>query len=769
MIIYTVTLSPYVDGIFNNGFSRQFLAKTEGTDYGDGVYCNVRLRDSYVRWSNYRSQGSVILKMDYDENLLNRFLIFDRKLASEIYGDCSIKNQVYSLFGEDADKVYRDFTYIMKAYPDTRQHFDGRTAGLLQVLLRPARRGDLMRALPPEDRGRKVRSEYEHLFKKHNIGGVIYTGGKDGLCLVAYDFSTCRPFEVSYDGGKTWRKKEFKGFQNDVHKKFGTLYKHIDYPIRINIDGDVLEVARVQKDNGKYNYIETQSGEELSPIDFDFATSMNPNNGVFEITYNGEDYKACLDGFFVSDEEFEAWDGHAFEELSMLDGNEEQDEPQTIMYGKYKLPTLAELDDENYLSVYHATQPHAINNLFQFGFDREYLKVMAYGRGIYTTPTPEQSRRLQGSYGPAMLRCKVIGGYDGMLILDRSTAQRVYGNKCHILDQLKTILPEDKAKELYHKCGEYTNSYAREAGEYGIKGVIYPWSGVIAYLFFDISCLIPYSVSYDGGRTFEKKINDKTLERFMTSVDVDYRFGYKYAAIDKAVTIDRKKLYGENVEPTGFARVKKKNGKYNYVEIKSEEEISPIDFEYATSINPQTGLFKITYNGEEYDACIYGFFVNEEELEAFDGHEFHELKLLDENIMAKKNTIRLTESDLKKVINETVKRVLREDYDEEWCYVEDEEFGNMGDDFQNYEVPYKYSMGGVDHRILPEIEGNPWENLDYTTEDGDDITNDRYFMYAQKYPIEAIKKVFGWDEQRKHFPTLNGKQHMVLYAIMNKL
>ena len=40
MIIYTVTLAPYVDGIFNNGFSRQFLAKTEGTDYGDGVYCN---------------------------------------------------------------------------------------------------------------------------------------------------------------------------------------------------------------------------------------------------------------------------------------------------------------------------------------------------------------------------------------------------------------------------------------------------------------------------------------------------------------------------------------------------------------------------------------------------------------------------------------------------------------------------------------------------------------------------------------------------------
>lgn len=661
MIIYSVTLAPYVDGIFNNGFSRQFLGDTEGTDYGNGVYCNIHLRDSQIRWQNYRHKQSVILKMDYDVSLLNRFLIFNEKLASQVYGECSIQNQVYSLFGEDANKVWRDFSNIMKHDSEARRHFSGgRTAELLQVLLRKARRGDLMRFLPPEDRNRNVRAEYEHLFKKHNIGGVIYTGGKDGLCLVAYDFSTCQPFEYSPDGGRTWIKKEYKGVRVDVHKKYGGLYKTIDYPIRLEIGEEYLEVARVQKKDGKYNYIETQSGEELSPIDFDFATSMDPKSGVFEITYHGENFKACLDGFFVSEEEFDAWDGHAFDELALLDEEEgqEQEKPQDVMYGKYKLPTLAELDDDSYLSVYHATQPHAIDNLFKFGFDREYLNVMAYGRGIYTTPTPEQSRRLQRSYGPAMLRCKVIGGYDGMLILDRSTAQKVYGNKCDILDQLKTILPEDKANELYRKCGTISNNYANLAGEYGIKGMIYPWSGVIAYLFFDISCLIPYSVSYDGGQTFEKKVNDKTLERFMTSVDVDYRFGYKYAAVDKAITIDRKKLYGENVEPTGFARVKKKNGKYNYVEIKSEEEISPIDFEYATSINPNTGLFKITYGGKDYDACIYGFFVNEEELENFDGHEFHELKQLDESLMRQQNVIRLTETQLKNMIRETLKELL---------------------------------------------------------------------------------------------------------------
>ena len=132
--------------------------------------------------------------------------------------------------------------------------------------------------------------------------------------------------------------------------------------------------------------------------------------------------------------------------------------------------------------------------------------------------------------------------------------------------------------------------------------------------------------------------------------------------MEKAVTIDRKKLYGENVELTGFARVRKKNGKYNYVEIKSEKEISPIDFEFATSINPKTGLFKITYNGKDYDACIYGFFVNEEELEAFDGHSFDELKLLDESIVTKKNVVKLTESNLKRIISETIKEIIKSTY-----------------------------------------------------------------------------------------------------------
>ena len=62
-------------------------------------------------------------------------------------------------------------------------------------------------------------------------------------------------------------------------------------------------------DDGKYNYIDIQDGSEISPIDFDSVTLMNPDDGSFQIEYNGAFFDACLDGFYVDDE------GYTFDEL----------------------------------------------------------------------------------------------------------------------------------------------------------------------------------------------------------------------------------------------------------------------------------------------------------------------------------------------------------------------------------------------------------------------------------------------------------------------
>ena len=78
-----------------------------------------------------------------------------------------------------------------------------------------------------------------------------------------------------------------------------------------NIDGEITGFSKVQKHNGKFNYIDIQTGEEVSPIDFDSCTLINPETGMFQVEYNGEFiHNACLDGFY--DEQGEE---HTFDEL----------------------------------------------------------------------------------------------------------------------------------------------------------------------------------------------------------------------------------------------------------------------------------------------------------------------------------------------------------------------------------------------------------------------------------------------------------------------
>ena len=43
--------------------------------------------------------------------------------------------------------------------------------------------------------------------------------------------------------------------------------------------------------------MDINSGEEFSPIDFDSATLINSDDGMFQIEYNGMFFDACPDGF----------------------------------------------------------------------------------------------------------------------------------------------------------------------------------------------------------------------------------------------------------------------------------------------------------------------------------------------------------------------------------------------------------------------------------------------------------------------------------------
>ena len=635
MYVYRVGYKAQIESIFNHGYSRQFLGDNEGTDYGNGVYCNIDISDSLNRLRN--TPKGCIFKCEI-LNGLNRYLIFNEKYAKETYGaKYTIKDQVYQLFPKHvADDVWNDFSEIMRRSVSAREHMRGRTAELLQCLLSPRR-------------GATKRAKYEKLFTQYNIRGAIYRGLKDGLCLVAYNFSECIPVSYSLDGGRTFIKKEFKGDKVDVQKTYSLSYKKVDYPVNVKTDdGQEFGFSRVLKNNGKFNYIEIESGEEISSIDFDSCTLISNDaiNGKFRLEYNGKFYKACIYGFYDENHvphDFEELDtiannndmnfddlnfesvnvgkfenilseafNNAMKELGLITENSFDE----VKYLDYEIPTEKEIESPNFVSIYHVTPKESVDGIFKFECDREFncKNGNVFGAGVYATIDVNNSRHLWGSYGDAMIQFKLIGGFDRFIVLNKQMAKKIYGNNDRLIDQLKTMFPTDLAEELYRKHGNSVRSYSTVAGKYNIRGAIYDWNGLVAVLPFDFTSVIPYAVSYNCGKSFIKKFNKDVIERALSSIDVEYRYGHLYKHVMKAI-----KGYNIDGEITGFSKVQKHNGKFNYIDIQTGEEVSPIDFDSCTLINPETGMFQVEYNGEFiHNACLDGFYDEQGEEHTFD-------------------------------------------------------------------------------------------------------------------------------------------------------
>ena len=657
MYTYTVGKKSQIDGVFNNGYSRQFAGDAEGVDYGIGVYCNISYndketpRESLARYS--RDPYNNCIFRNELRGGLNRFLIFDEGFARKVYGErYLIKDQVYTLFPREvADDLWADMVRYMKM--DTSRegngnHMNGRTAGLLQFMMSKYLRGNV--ANP---------AKYESIFGKYNVRGAIYRGRADGFCMVVYNYDEIIPVGYSVDGGKTYIRKNVKYTYPDVVRRLKHLYKKVDFPIAIQGDDKTYYFAKVQKNNGKWNYIDASTKCEISVVDFDSCTSINPSNGMFQIEYRGKFFDACPDGFCTEDGEW-----HSFEDLPLYQGSDDEfddldeetkrfneilknsiknvlkeyktyanilseditteNDMDEISYYHYNVPSPAYFNSPEVPSIYHVTPRQNVDSIFKFGFDREFLSTYAYGKGVYAAYDVENGKHQLGAYGDAMIQLKLVGGYDRFLFFTQNgyggsnierIAKKQYGNKTSIFDQLKSFLPYRDAEELYSKCRENIASYASYASKYHLRGAVYQWGSTIAVLPYDFSTVVPYAVSFDGGQTFKKKFNDITWERFLTNIDVEWRYSRKYKKIEKAIL-----GYNTSGEKTGYAKVKKMNGKWNFIDIQTGNEELPIDFDSLTSINPDNGNFQAEYKGQIFDACFDGFYDNNGE-----GHTWDEL------------------------------------------------------------------------------------------------------------------------------------------------
>lgn len=649
MFTYTVGKKSQIDSVFTYGYSRQFAGDAEGVDYGIGVYCNISYndketpRESLARY-NRDPRGNCIFRNELKGGL-NRFLIFDERFAKQVYGEhYLIKDQVYTLFPKEvADDLWKDIVRYMKMDTSSSgngNHMKGRTAGLLQYMMSKHLRGNV--ANP---------KKYESIFGEYNVRGAIYRGMSDGFCMVVYNYDEIKPVAYSIDGGRTYIKKNVKYTYPDVVRKLKRQYKKVDYPIAIECEGEIFYFAKVLKQNNKYNYIDATTNKEISPVDFDSCTSINPENGEFQVEYNGKFYEACPDGFFDGEGEGHTWDELPFFDDDIDNLNEDNKRYSKILkeafintlsevnmfseilneartennleefnYNGENVHSLSYFDNPSIPSIYHVTRKDVVNSVFKFGFDREFIRVCAYGKGIYAAIDIPNARHQLGSYGDSMIQLKLIGGYKNFLVFQEDIARKLYGEHHSILSQLKTFLPHDEAHEVYSQCGNDIRSYSKVAGKYGIRGAIYNWGGVIVVLPFDFSLAVPYAVSYDGGKTFQKKLNQETFERFQSSIDVEWRYGSKYLKIEKAIPGPN-----ENGELTGFAKVQKKNRKYSIIDIQTGKEVIP-EVDSCTTMNPENGEFQIEYNDKFYNACLDGFYDSNGE-----GHTWDELYNFEED------------------------------------------------------------------------------------------------------------------------------------------
>jgi len=245
-------------------------------------------------------------------------------------------------------------------------------------------------------------------------------------------------------------------------------------------------------------------------------------------------------------------------------------------------------DDPSNFYVYHCARERDLNSIFKFGFESFYLGSNVgnmYGRGVYTTTDLESSvdNARKGTYGKIIVKAQVIS-YDNYLIWDRGIAERVYGNKWSITDQLNSIVPAniiEKAKQtpygdvsLYDYILEYREYTSNNAlavykdsrqgnGESiydHIEGFVFRGSndGNVAVV-KNVKNLIPLYYTNNYGSTWEKGYNDATLKHTLGDFDVDLLYGKKYA--------------NTSVPSNGYSKVTNKEGKINYID-KDGNEVS---------------------------------------------------------------------------------------------------------------------------------------------------------------------------------------------------
>lgn len=276
-IVYQLAFENRLPSIFKNGYSREFAATAGGNYYCTGVYTTFNL-ESTIRNSQDKAElyGGAIVKLGLKS--YDRFLIFNKKIAQEVYGKNFLPEKqleiLFKDFPKELDKIKNShfYNYIIQT---TSKRTAQNVAAFLEVL------GGMHCAA-------------DNNLNKYDIRGFVFHGSNDGDVAIIRDFKAIIPLAYSVDGAKTWNKKYFseKTLENSAKSHDSIIFlgkESVNYinPQNYRFINGFMKVQR--KTDGQFNFLDNNKNILFPDTWFDSASSFD-KNGRAMIKLNDYDF-----------------------------------------------------------------------------------------------------------------------------------------------------------------------------------------------------------------------------------------------------------------------------------------------------------------------------------------------------------------------------------------------------------------------------------------------------------------------------------------------
>ena len=310
-ILYQCTSKEGIEGIKRSGASREFTGKNSNY-YGQGAYTTFTL-ESTIDNAKGSVYGKYIVKYVLSDGFKD-FLFFDEEMNQKYNNGEPIEHQIERLCPPDIIQKLNDRDYFNLIKDDRGNHylFNKKLSAHLAKLFFEILKGERLSddELTPWQRQFGSRAIYnEKDISKTNVKGYVFVGTNDGEVCVVRDFNSLVPiayFDLNA-GGDPRNENEWIDILNQ--DTFNSISSSIDigtyirgkYPETPFNTKTICGFVLVKK-NGKYNYINVETMEELLPIPADNAIEFNPDTGKAKFIINGNEYEYCKNNdIFIED------------------------------------------------------------------------------------------------------------------------------------------------------------------------------------------------------------------------------------------------------------------------------------------------------------------------------------------------------------------------------------------------------------------------------------------------------------------------------------